>query len=445
MPKNPLCFILMPFGRKLSVGGHFINFDEIYRDVIESAVRAAELEPLRADEEKSGGIIHKSMFERLILCEYAIADLTTANANVFYELGVRHAAKPRTTILLYAEGHGRLPFDVTPLRALPYQIGPDGCPTHPNKSRGELTERLLAAKSSTDLDSPLYQLLDDYPDVAHEKTDVFRDHVAYAEETKKKLSRARKRSRDDLFKVEESLGSITDLEAGIVIDLFLSYRAVKAWGDMIRIEEIMNPILRQTVLVREQLGFALNRAGRGDDAEQVLCKLIDERGPSSETLGILGRVYKDRWESAKILGAKSQAEGLLRKVVQTYQLGFEVDWRDAYPGVNALTFLRILDPMGEDYNMLRPVVGYAVERKIATGAPDYWDYATRLELAVLDGDQDAANAALGDALSAQRETWEPETTLKNLRMIREACGENDQSMSWILEIEAELEEAMNSG
>jgi hypothetical protein len=31
------------------------------------------------------------MFERVVLCEYAAADLTTANADVFYELGVRHA------------------------------------------------------------------------------------------------------------------------------------------------------------------------------------------------------------------------------------------------------------------------------------------------------------------------------------------------------------------
>jgi len=35
------------------------------------------------------------MFERLILCEYAVADLTTANANVFYELGIRHAIRPK--------------------------------------------------------------------------------------------------------------------------------------------------------------------------------------------------------------------------------------------------------------------------------------------------------------------------------------------------------------
>ena len=62
------------------------------------------------------------MFERLILCEYAVADLTTANANVFYELGVRHAVRPWSTVLLFAEGGSQLPFDVAPLRALPYSL-----------------------------------------------------------------------------------------------------------------------------------------------------------------------------------------------------------------------------------------------------------------------------------------------------------------------------------
>ena len=79
---KPLCFILMPFGRKPVGDGRQADFDAIYERLIKPAVLAAGLEPLRADEEMAGGIIHKPMFERLILCEYAVADLTTANANV---------------------------------------------------------------------------------------------------------------------------------------------------------------------------------------------------------------------------------------------------------------------------------------------------------------------------------------------------------------------------
>ena len=88
---DPLCFVLMPFGRKSDAAGATIDFDAVYQQLIAPAIRAAGLEPVRADDDMTGGIVHKPMFERLILCEYAVADLTFANANVFYELGVRHA------------------------------------------------------------------------------------------------------------------------------------------------------------------------------------------------------------------------------------------------------------------------------------------------------------------------------------------------------------------
>jgi hypothetical protein len=77
---RPLCFVLMPFGTKPNAAGSLIDFDAVYQDLIAPAIADAELEPLRADEEMTDGIIHKPMFERLILCEYAVADLTTANA-----------------------------------------------------------------------------------------------------------------------------------------------------------------------------------------------------------------------------------------------------------------------------------------------------------------------------------------------------------------------------
>src|SRR5215471_5083775 len=115
----------MPFGRKPDGVGRVIDFDAVYRDLIAPAIASADLQPIRADEEMTGGIIHKPMYERLILCEYAVADLTTANANVFYELGLRHAVRRHSTVLIFADS-GRLPFDVAPLRALPYKLTPEG-------------------------------------------------------------------------------------------------------------------------------------------------------------------------------------------------------------------------------------------------------------------------------------------------------------------------------
>src|SRR3954447_7402908 len=142
---DPLCFVLMPFGRKSDPTGVTIDFDAVYQELIAPAVRAAELEPIRADEEVTGGIVHKPMFERLILCEYAVADLTFANANVFYELGVRHAVRPHTTVLVFAAGQ-RMPFAVELDRGIPYALTAGGDPPDLDTSRAGLTERLVAAR-----------------------------------------------------------------------------------------------------------------------------------------------------------------------------------------------------------------------------------------------------------------------------------------------------------
>src|SRR5580704_11504843 len=117
---RPLCFVLMPFGTKKDpVSQIEIDFDAVYEQAVRPGIEGADLDAIRADGERTGGIIHKPMFERLLLCEYAVADLTTGNPNVYYELGVRHAARPSTTQPIYA-GHQPIPFDVTYLRALGY-------------------------------------------------------------------------------------------------------------------------------------------------------------------------------------------------------------------------------------------------------------------------------------------------------------------------------------
>ena len=117
-PHLPLCFVLMPFGRKTDAAGRVVNFDSVYQKIIAPGVERAGLEPIRADEEKIGGTIHKPMFERLMLCHYAVADITGANPNVFYELGIRHALRPASTVILFVEGTV-IPFDLALVRGIP--------------------------------------------------------------------------------------------------------------------------------------------------------------------------------------------------------------------------------------------------------------------------------------------------------------------------------------
>jgi hypothetical protein len=442
---KPLCFIAMPFGRK-TVEGRSVEFDEVWRSIISPAIAAAGMQPLRADEEQAGGIIHKPMFERLVLCEFAVADLTLANPNVFYEVGVRHAARPATTVLIVAN-EVRLPFDVAMLRTLPYRLGPDGRPSHAEEDRDKLALLLKECFDRRYHDSPLYQLLDGITplQVPSDKTDVFRDQVAYAESKKAELARARALARDDrkagqaaVAAVRQSLGRLDAVESGVAVDLLLSCRAASDRQQMISVVGDMPQPLRSSVMVQEQYAFALNRAGRGEEAEKVLLALIEHRGPSSETLGILGRVYKDRWDGAVKAGETFAARGLLNKAIDAYRRGFETDWRDHYPGINAVTLMELKDPPDPQRQQLIPVVRYSVERRIASGKADYWDWATLLEIEVLGNNQEGAESALGEALACIREPFEPETTARNLCLIREARQRRGEPADWIGTIETEL-------
>jgi hypothetical protein len=437
MPRE-LCFVLMPFGKKPDVSGMLIDFDAVYQELIAPAIKQADLDPLRADEEMTGGIIHKPMFERLMLCPYAVADLSTANANVFYELGVRHAARPFSTVLIFGEG-GRLPFDVTPLRALPYRLTPSGRPADTASTETALAVRLKEARENA-ADSPVFQLVDGIqpPDISHIKTDVFRERMQYSADVKERLATARMQGIEMVRAIEKELTSIADAESGVVIDLFLSYRAVKAWDDMVALAKKMSAPLAAAVMVQEQLALALNRAGRGESAERILLDLIGRRGPSSETCGILGRVYKDRWEAALRNGETLLARGLLEKAIAAYLCGFETDWRDAYPGINAVTLMELREPPDHRRETILPVVTYSMQRRIATGKPDYWDYAALLELAVLAKDEQRAAEAAAETLAAVREGWEAESTARNLHLISEARERRRESVPWANPIEEAL-------
>jgi hypothetical protein len=60
---KPLCFVLMPFGRKPgSTPAVDVDFDRIYEQAIRPCIEMVGMEPIRADEERTGGIIHQVMF-----------------------------------------------------------------------------------------------------------------------------------------------------------------------------------------------------------------------------------------------------------------------------------------------------------------------------------------------------------------------------------------------
>ncbi len=132
------------------------------------------------------------------------------------------------------------------------------------------------------------------------------------------------------------------------------------------------------------------------------------------------------------------ARAPLDKAIVAYRRGFEADWRNAHPGVNAVTRMEIHEPPDPNRLKLLPVVAFATEWRIVSGKPDYWDYATLLDLPVLRKHETVALDALGQALACVREDWEPESTTPNLGLIRDARQRRNQPVPGAEDIEKEL-------
>ncbi|VVB64873.1 Uncharacterised protein [uncultured archaeon] len=444
-----ICFVAMPFGKKSDLAiGKEIDFDRIYRLSIKPAIEEAGLEPLRGDEEETGGIIHTAMFARLLLSEYAVADLTLANPNVFYELGIRHAARPFTTVPIYANIHP-LPFDVAMVRAIGYHLDNGIISEEAAKDlKFEIQNRLQQAINGPPTkDSPLFQLIPSYPtiDLPHEVTDIFQERVTHEKKFRELLAQAKSKPTNEerclaLRTVTQELGDLKKVQANILVDLMLSFRSVEAWSEMVKLCESFPDYVKDYVMVRQQLAFALNRRNRSGDKERaisILEELIEEYGPDPETLGILGRVHKDRFREAKEKES-ILASAALDDSISAYVKGFESDPRDYYPGVNAITLL-IEKGDGESLKraeQLVPLVSFAVARRGGLSSSNYWDLATVLELNCISGDWPSAEHALPKVLDRAKESWMPKTTLGNLIMlkqVRSRQGQNTKELEGIIE------------
>jgi tetratricopeptide (TPR) repeat protein len=452
MTLKALCFVDMPFGKKTDpASGVEIDFDAIYEQAIKPAIFDADLDALRGDEERTGGIVHAPMFARLLLSEYVVADLTLANANVFYELGIRHAAKPFTTVPIFATVHP-LPFDVSLVRSIPYSLDHGKLsPESAANLRTAIHQRLDAAiQGAAVSDSPLFQLIPDYPgvDLPHEVTEAFQERVKHEEEFRKTLTAARAKPNDAerkaaLLAVQASLGNIKTAIPAVLVDLLLSYRDVSAWDEMVQLCDAFPDSLQSNVMVRQQWALALNRRnqpGDRDRALDILSKLLKASGPGPETLGILGRVHKDQYKELKAAGS-IMAAAALDQAIEAYTRGFEADPRDYFPGVNAVTLLVERGDLKEAAR-LAPLVSFAVARRGGAASSDYWDLATVLELAAIGKDWPTALRILPKVLAAAKAEWMVRTTRDNLVLIQQAYARAAESAPELAEIIHYLEARM---
>jgi tetratricopeptide (TPR) repeat protein len=422
----------IPFGQKSDLkSGVVVDFDQIYNEAIKPAIEACGLEALRGDEERTGGIIHGAMFARLLLAEFVVADLTLANPNVFYELGIRHAAKPYTTVPIYANVSA-LPFDVALVRAVGYQLKKGKLTKGTaQKLKSQLAKRLCEAISgATTHDSPLFQLIPKFPgiDLPDAVTEAFKDRIRQAEEFRDILSAARakpvRERRDALLKIRSDLGDLKTVQRSVLIELMSSFRDAEAFEELVELYNSFPAPVKEYVIVKQQFALALNRRNQPDDREKalrILDELLKDRGHDSETLGIKGRIHKDTYKEAEQTG-RITAAAALDNAIDAYTKGFEADPRDYYPGVNAINLLMQKDDTEALKEVVRllPLVSFAVERRGGASSGNYWDLATVLELACIGDDWATANRVLPKVILAATNSFETATTLGNLRLLKKA-------------------------
>jgi hypothetical protein len=250
---------------------------------------------------------------------------------------------------------------------------------------------------------------------------------------------------------DEQAAAGDSADIGVLTEILETYRALEAWSEMITTYDRMPKNLQQQVRVRQMRAFAYNRRAEspqpqpGDrgTALAILEELQDEQGYNPETCGLIGRIYKAQAKEAGAAGKTVKAGQYLSKAIEAYTRGFEADWRDYYPGINAIT---VLDAKGDEESLtekdrLLPVVRFSVQQKMGGGTPTYWDYATLLELAVHAGDPQEANKIMADVLAAADEKWCLKSTADNLRLIATHQQKRQRDAGWITALVATLEEA----
>jgi hypothetical protein len=113
------CFVITPIGGDQSHERRHANM--VYEIAIKPVEEPAGLKLERADLSTEPGQITAAIFSALNEADVCIADLTFLNANVMYELGIRHALqKP---VIQIAQNGTSLPFDTANQRTLFFDAG----------------------------------------------------------------------------------------------------------------------------------------------------------------------------------------------------------------------------------------------------------------------------------------------------------------------------------
>ncbi|MGH9766886.1 MAG: TRAFs-binding domain-containing protein [Blastocatellia bacterium] len=343
MPQH--VFIAMPFGEKEG-----INFNKVYADYIKPALESAGFEVFRADEEKSAGSIHEDMFQELLLADLVVADLSVDNPNVWYELGVRHALRPRGVLQIQC-ARDYLPFDVYGQRTLRYHVK-DGLPDpeHLEKDKQALAEMAVTTAISwrERKISPVYSLLPYLtpPDWKTLRMGGMNEFWEAYDQWSQRIKTAQRAGwvGNIVALANEAPARVLQIEACRTAGKALVRLKHFAFA-LAQFEKALE-INPRDLESRQQQAMLRGRLGRREEAKVLIEEIIKDHPDDAESWAMLGRLEKDEWVAAwriegntpeQMLDDAGYESELLRHAMTAYEEGFRKDPRNYYAGVNALT------------------------------------------------------------------------------------------------------------
>ncbi|HEX8354050.1 MAG TPA: tetratricopeptide repeat-containing protein [Pyrinomonadaceae bacterium] len=445
------CFVVMGFGEKVDFQtGRKLNLDASYHNMIKPAVEDAGLECIRADEIVHSGVIDVPMYEQLLQADVVIADLSTYNPNAFYELGVRHALRPFSTIII-AEDKLNYPFDVNHIVIRRYRhLGDDIGVGDARKFSSELKQALGVIIANQKNDSPVYEFLNGLtpPEVRRLAESV----AAQAAQTPQPPQTP-----------PSPPSQTTDITLNVLMQ---QADDARRRGDFVAarslfgaVREMMKPkgpddprqedpyIIQRLALVTYKSKLPTPRQAL-EDARGLLANLNPETSNDTETLGLWGAVHKRLWDLLKD-EARDEAVSYLDHAVRGYERGFYLR-NDYYNGINLAYVLNIraanaaspeeaVADFVQARRVCREVVGICeawlgeAEPPDGDGATEeetgkyneskYWVLATLAEAYVRLGDEPRAQDYLRQAYALSPSDWMKSSTQEQLANLRELLAD----------------------
>ncbi len=435
---RPVCFVVMPYRIRASGAATpapaEVDFDALWEKALRPVIEGLGYQPVRADQDL-GALIIKEMLERLYFADLVIADLTIPNGNVYYEIGIRHAAKDVGCVLIGASWAKPL-FDVDQMRQVRYPLA-EGAITDAtaNVVQAALTAGVPGLASGS---SPMFQTLDGYAVTARpDRGSAMRDHldelsVFQAAARAVRLEPGGDRQRRRAIALQQQYASKAPVVAAVALEVLYLLRDCAEWHDALDYIASLPAALATLPVVVEQRCLIESKSGNHRMAIAALEELVKTQGPTAERMGLIGGRYKD------LAGEQQdprERDRLLSAAISAYEGGMETDLNAYYPSSNLSRLYRQRGGKGDDdrARAAAVVAMAACARAKKLGGGDEWLRPTLLGMAFDAGDVTAAEELAEEVAREGAAAWKLKATLNDLDIsLQQAIPERKQQLQAVL-------------